>query len=74
MTGRYRSQILAEPKPVRHFAVPPDVKEGRRPQVTGAEYRKVTRVLNLIHERGAALPDEYMGEGVKHFRQRCGKG
>ena len=34
---------------IRDFALA--VKEGRRPLVTGEEYRKVTRVLNLIYER-----------------------
>ena len=32
------------------------VREGRAPLVTGEEYRKVTRVLNLIYERARVGP------------------
>jgi UDP-N-acetyl-2-amino-2-deoxyglucuronate dehydrogenase len=39
---------------IRDFALA--VKEGRQPLVTGEEYRKVTRVLNLIYEKAGAGP------------------
>ena len=39
---------------IRDFAMA--VKEGRQPLVTGEEYRKVTRVLNLIYERAGVGP------------------
>ena len=39
---------------IRDFAL--SVREGRPPLVTGEEYRKVTRVLNLIYERAAVGP------------------
>lgn len=39
---------------IRDFALA--VREGRRPLVTGEEYRKVTRVLNLIYHRAGVGP------------------
>ena len=39
---------------IRDFALA--IREGRPPQVTGEEYRKVTRVLNLIYERARVGP------------------
>ena len=39
---------------IRDFALA--IREGRAPLVTGEEYRKVTRVLNLIYERAGAGP------------------
>jgi UDP-N-acetyl-2-amino-2-deoxyglucuronate dehydrogenase len=39
---------------IRDFAMA--IKQGRQPLVTGEEYRKVTRVLNLIYERAGVGP------------------
>ena len=39
---------------IRDFALA--VREGRPPLVTGEDYRKVTRVLNLIYQRAGVGP------------------